>query len=120
MQATDSLVTHVNPADIKALWEETSEHPGSFLGENLVKSLCSAGADIHAVSARCFIITLLKKVPGTKDMLAAYEHNGQPDDVVFRVAATIPLKKKELGLMYDDAGFKASEFFKRLRDEQSR
>jgi hypothetical protein len=120
MQATDGLVTHVNPADIKALWKETSEHPGVYLGENLVKSLCSAGADIHAVGARSFIITLLKKVPGTKDMLAAYEHDGQPDDVVFRVAATIPLEKRELGVMYDGAGFEPSELFRRLRDEQAR
>lgn len=51
----------------------------------------------------------------TTNLLADQVHSGELDEVVFKVAATIPLERREIGVEYD--GFDANEFVKRLRDE---
>jgi hypothetical protein len=116
VQELEYYLPPVDPADIKILWKEHAENPGCVIGVSLLASLYSPGADFQAISRRYSIIELLRmNLMG--DLLADHVHDGQPDDVVFRIAANIPLERREIGAEYDGLPFDADEFVKRLRDE---
>ena len=116
MQELEYYLPPVDPADIKILWKEHAENPGCVIGISLLASLYSPGADFQVISRRYSIIELLRmNLMG--DLLADHVHDGQPDDVVFRIAANIPLERREIGVEYDGLPFDADEFVKRLHDE---
>jgi hypothetical protein len=115
MQEFEYYFPAVDPVDLKLVWMEYTEHPGCAIGTSLLARLCSPGADIHAISHRYAMLTMLRQLP--TDLLADKMRGGQLDDVVFKVAATIPLERREIGVEYDGLPFDADEFVRRLRDE---
>jgi len=112
VQELEYYLPAVDPADIKILWKEHADNPGCAIGADLLARLCSPGADIHAISHR---YAMLGQLPA--NLLADKMHDDQLDEVVFRVAATIPLERREIGVEYDGLPFDADEFVKRVRDE---
>lgn len=112
MQEAEYYFPAVDPVDLKLVWREHTEHPECPMGTDLLARLCSPGADIDAISHRH---TMLRQLP--TNLLPDKMRGGQLDDVVFKVAATIPLERREIGVPYDGLPFDADEFVKRLRDE---
>jgi hypothetical protein len=112
VQEFDYYFPAVDPVDLKLVWKEHTKHPECAIGPDLLARLCSPGADIHAISHR---YAMLRTLP--MNLLADHVHDGQPDDVVFRVAATIPLERREIGVEYNGLPFDSDELVKRLRDE---
>jgi hypothetical protein len=47
-------------------------------------------------------------------LLAAYKRDGELSDVVFRVAATIPMKRMEMGVEYQEPPLDMQEFVKQI------
>src|SRR5712671_4774698 len=101
MQELEYYLPVVDPADIKTLWQEQANQPEgpSAYGVALLKAMLSPSADVFAVCRRGAIIWVLGNLP-TAGLLAQYMHDGQPDDVVFKVAATIPFERREENVVY--------------------
>jgi hypothetical protein len=112
VQEFDYYFPAVDPVDLKLVWKQHTKHPERAIGTDLLARLCSPGVDIQAISHR---YAMLRTLP--TNLLADHVHDGQLDDAVFRVAATIPLERREIGVEYDGLPFDSDEFVKRLRDE---
>lgn len=82
----------VSASDLKRFHEYDQEHhrEGVAYGMGLVEHLCSPGADVLAVITRH---TALKIILLTQPkLLTPWLHGDKLDEVVFDVAATIPLQ----------------------------
>jgi len=69
-------------------------------------------ADVMSVWYRAGMLWALKQVQ--PDLLAQWTHNGELGDVVFQVAATFPMKKIQVGVVYDGPPFEVQEFVKQV------
>jgi hypothetical protein len=49
-------------------------------------------------------------------VLAAWLHDGVPDDAVFHVAATIPMSRMQIGVPYKQPPFDVEEFIKQVEE----
>jgi len=114
-QEGDSVAA-VNPADLRNVWrlfrEAQARNPGqcTSVDNGVYESVCSPGADVLAVWFRASMLELMTQ----PDMLAQWAHNGELDDVVFQVAATFPMKKMQVGVVYDGPPFEVQEFVKQV------
>ena len=85
----------VGVKDLQSVWklytDIESRYPGgqSAVDIGIIEHVCTPGADIGAVTYRCGMLQILQRLAG--DPLASWTHDGQPDDGVFRVAASIPM-----------------------------
>lgn len=115
-------VPSVDAADIRSVWEAQREFekrfPPSSFGLVAVAggpSHCSEGADVRAVGYRTVFLNLLIS---HSPEVALHIRDGQPDEVLFRAIAEIPMvwigEKTHEGLPFDER-----EFMRRLRDEHS-
>ena len=89
-------VPTIDVADLKSLWsvyrDMEMRNPGKHgaVGVGIMRDACSVGADINAVWYRGAMLQMLDMFPG--ELLARWKRSGEFDEVVFRVAATIPMK----------------------------
>jgi hypothetical protein len=74
------------------------------------KQACGQGADIRAVYERVSHLSILQEV----GVLAPWLHDGVPDDAVFDVAATIPISRLQIGVVYQKPPFDVGEFIKQV------
>ena len=115
------LVPVVDAPDLKSAWnlfrQIESEDPsgGIGVGMELIKRVCSPGADIGAVAYRCQMLWLLEMCRG--DALIAWKRSGQFEEAVFRVAANIPMKWMAVGVPQPDLPFGADAFIEQLREQ---
>jgi len=95
----DQDVPTVDVSDLKAVQNlyKTLEatHPGSGVDIEIVRTACSAGADIAAVTYRYSMLQMLKMFPG--DLLAPSRANEEFHDVALNVAARIQMKWMQVG-----------------------
>ena len=93
-------VAAVDPADLRAFLKMSAETPGGSVFADRFESVCSPGADVSAVWYRAALLKLI-----------ATMHNLELTDVVFKIAATFPMKKLPIGgqkdLPLDVQGFLA-------------
>lgn len=110
----------VEPADIKKLWnygvEQDKKRPNRgqvATGMGIVISLCGPEADLTAV---CFRARMLGMVAKFTTDLAPFLKDGQPDDRVFSVFATAPMKYWEApGVVSEGLPFDTTEVLARLK-----
>jgi hypothetical protein len=116
-QAGDSVAS-VSPDDLRAVWQSTRDaeagKPGECvsIGNSVYQSVCSPGADSVAVWYRASMVAMLQMIP--ESPLAQWTHDGQLDDAVFQVAATIPMEKMRAGVVREGVPFDVEEFVKRI------
>lgn len=115
MREADYYRRAVNPVDLRKVWKEYAEHSGTAIGIDLLARSCSPGADIHAVSHRYAMLAMLRHL--SISLLVHTLCGDQLDDIVFKVAATIPLERREIRVEYDGLPVDPDEFVKRLLDE---
>jgi hypothetical protein len=107
----------VDPADMKAVWayqqETAARYPqgGVFTGMEVLKHLCSPGADIRAVSYRSMTLGLLEL------MLESAWPGGQPSESAFKVAARMELRWMAVGVPYRGLPFDVQTFLAEVRGE---
>jgi hypothetical protein len=116
-------VPSVGTGDLKSAWniykDIESRHPGKqvALGINVLQHACSATADLRAVTYRCGMLQVLERLHGA--LLARWKENGQLDNVVFSVAASIPMNWIAVGIPQWGLPFDVDAFFKQLRLESA-
>jgi hypothetical protein len=109
-------VPPVDTADLRSMWTMQSEmqalHPGQQIGiaADAYKRACGPEADVRAVYERVSHLWMLREV----GVLATWVHDGVPDDAVFHVAATIPMSRMQIGMVYQKPPFDLEEFIKQV------
>jgi hypothetical protein len=94
------------------MWTVQSEvqalHPGQQIGvsADAYQRACGPEADVRAVYERVSHLWMLREV----GVLAAWLHDGVPDDAVFHVAATIPMSRMQIGVVHKKPPFDLDEF----------
>jgi hypothetical protein len=111
-------VPKVSPDDIRAVFKLQKEvaegHPGQSvgIGASLYENCCSKGADIAAVWYRSAFLQMM--VAQGKE-LAPWIDDGQPNDVLVRAIAEIPMKWIGRGVEHKGLPFDQDDFMRRLR-----
>jgi hypothetical protein len=82
----------------------------SWKGAESYKQACGPEADVRAVYERVSHLWMLLEV----GVLATWVHDGVPDDAVFHGAATIPLSRMQIGVVYNKLPFDVEEFIKQV------
>jgi len=117
--AGDGPVPSVDPADFRSIWAMQNGVPAHPPGQQIAisadsyKSACSQGADVGAVYTRVSQLHLLQML----GMLAPWIHDGLLDDAAFKVAATFPMKRMQVGIVYNELPFDVQEFMKQIEKQ---
>jgi hypothetical protein len=118
-------VPTVDMEDLKSVWTRyrdiESAHPElktAGVESTLIKAICSAGADIHAVMYRLWMLGFLEMIPG--NLLGKWKENKRFDDTVFKIIARIPMKWMEHGVPQSELPFDVQSFLEELRRESPR
>jgi hypothetical protein len=106
----------VEPADLRSVWTMQSEiqarNPGQQIGisADAYKQACGPEADVRAVFERVSHLGLWQ-IGG---MLTPWLHDDVLDDAVFHVAANIPMRRMQRGVVYNKPPFDVEEFIKQV------
>jgi hypothetical protein len=111
-------VPSVEPADLRSMWSMQNGvqalHPGEqiMISAESYKQACGPEAGVRAVYERVSHLWMLQEV----GVLPAWLHDGVPDDAVFHVAATIPMSRLQIGVVYKKPPFDVGEFIKQVEE----
>jgi hypothetical protein len=101
----------VDPADLRAVWKMMRDTghklgPQTSIDYRSFERVCSPGANVQAVWYRASMLAMLSKaLPGF-----------EPKDASFEIAASFPMKKMEVGVVYNEPPFNLQEFMKRVAE----
>jgi hypothetical protein len=118
----DGLVPTVDPADLKSVWamqeDVIATHPGQqmSIGNSLYERACTPGANVLAVFFRVSMLRMLKMMTESEGLISPWLHDGKPEDVVFKVLATMPMNGLSAGGR-QGLPFDVEEFRRRIRME---
>jgi len=107
----------VDPADMKKLWTYSQElrakypNGGVATGIEVLKHMCSPGADTRAVSYRCMMLGLLEM------MLETAWPGGQPSEAAFKVVSRMELRWMAVGVPQKGLPFDLESFLVEIRGE---
>jgi len=114
----DGLVVPVDPSDIQEVIRMSSETiaqalglPGPAIGANPLKPMCTPEAHVMAIWYR---VRMLGLVDGTNGLLSVYERDGEYTDAVYRVAATVSIKRMDMDVIHEGPPFDTEEFVKQV------
>jgi len=113
----------VDSSDLKAAWgvyhDLKESHPEGRVGvsTSVIEHACSPGADIRAVTYRSGMLGLLLIVPG--ELLGPWQQGETLSEIVFKVAARIPMEWLETGAQRQGFPFDVDAFLQELRDGTS-
>jgi hypothetical protein len=116
-------VAAVAPADLKSVWamqdDVQARSPGQqvAISAELWRSSCGPGADVRAVFFRVSMLRMLQMLSGSGGLISPWLHDGQPDDVVFKVVATLPMIGLQLGTPRQGFPFDVEELIKLIKEE---
>ena len=117
-ESQEGDVPVVNPADLKNVWamfrvfQARNPGHGAIFGNSLYERVCTPGADVMSVWYRVSMVAMMMQM--MPQLLAPWTHDGQPDDVVFQVAATFPMEKMRTGVVRNALPFDVQEFVKQI------
>jgi hypothetical protein len=116
----DGFVPAVDPGDLKGICRMGRETLAAALaagatgshaiGMSAYKSVCSPGANVTAAWYRVAMLGLCERM----GLLEMHKRDGEVNDAVFRVAATFPMKKMDVGTTYHEPPFDVEEFVKQI------
>jgi hypothetical protein len=118
----NDLIPTVSSVDVRNVWMMQRDTQKSFPGQQVwgasgtQERACSPGADSEAVYQRASLLYLLGSMDGPNP-LAPWMHNGEPDDVVFKVFATFPMKRLPRDSNFGGLPFDFEELAKQLEKE---
>lgn len=108
----------VTPSDLRNVsqmlrnvTDQFPDEPGSISAETFVR-LCGAGADVEAVWLRASMLEMLFRI--MPEMLSTHMQDGQLEDRVIDVAATIPMKNIGVGIPHEGFPFDVDGFAKEI------
>lgn len=116
----DGLVETVEPSDLKAVWKMVEEMRGQrdsnehiAIDARMYANACSPGANVLAVWYRASFLGLIAKQTG----LLAPEVPDDVADVVFKIAASFPMKPIQPGVVSKGLPLDVEAFVKQIQDE---
>jgi hypothetical protein len=118
----NGLLPSVSPLDVRSVWMIQRDTQKRFPGQQVViasgtyESACSPGADFEAVYQRASLLYLLGSMDGP-NVLSPWTHNGEPNDAVFKVFATFPMKRIPRGQNFGGLPFDFEELAKQIEKE---
>jgi hypothetical protein len=118
----NGLLPSVSPLDVRSVWMMARDTQKRFPGQQVwsapgaLERACSPGADCKAVSQRASLLYLLGSMDGP-NLLSPWMHNGEPDEAVFIVFATFPMKRIPRGQNFGGLPFDFEELAKQLEKE---
>jgi hypothetical protein len=113
-------VSTVDPKDVKAIWILSSdyekEHPGKSgaVGVEILKSVCSPGANIAAITYRAQMMWVVEHA--SPEALAPWTKDERLDDAVFRAIAEVPMEWMGVGAPRHGLPFDVDDFLHRVRE----
>ena len=113
-------VPTVNPEDVKAVWERSSEfereNPGrqGAVGIEIFKRACSPGANIQATIYRTQMMWVVQHA--SPAVLAPWTKDDRLDDAVFRAIATVPMEWMGMGVPRQGLPFDVDDFWRRVHE----
>ena len=109
----DGLVPSVEVSDLKEVWTTTQQHsPGAF-AYSAFTSKCNQDTDLTTVLYRVSMLQLLANHAG----LLPPELPSEIRDVVFAVAADFPMKRAEIGRVYEGPPMDLQGFVEKIEQE---
>jgi hypothetical protein len=119
-------VPPVDPSDLKKVWnllaEEELTHSRRATDIEIFERVCSPGADTTAVWYRAGQTWLIRKYSEhsstRRDVLSRHMPDGVPDDLLLKIAATIPMEKMPPGVIRNSVPFDVDKFFNRLNESE--
>lgn len=110
------LVPVVDPEDLKIAWQiQRTAHANSpgknvAVGFDVFKQACKPESDIQAVGYRTMLVWMMNHI--APQQLAPFMQDGEPNDSVFRAAATVPAEWVGVEVTRDGPPFDVNEFLK--------
>ena len=117
------LVPAVDPADLKSVWAMQNDfqarHPGQqgAISIDLYKRACNPGADVSAVFSRASMLGMLQHVAEAGHFEFPWIHDGKPDEVVFKIVATIPMARLQPGVKHEGFPFDVEELIRQIKND---
>jgi hypothetical protein len=117
------LVPSVAPADLKSVWamahEFQARHAGQqvSIGVDFYKRACSPQADIGAVCSRVSMLGMVQHEAEARHFRFPWIHDGEPEDVVFKIVATIPMVEPQPGVMREGFPIDVEELIRQIENE---
>ena len=108
----------VDPEDLKSVWQlgkDAAARGVKAVGDVIFKQACKPGADATAVFYRASLIWMLTQI--APELLVRFTRDGQPDDVVFRAAATVPAEWMGVGIVREGPPYDVNEFLRLCEEE---
>jgi len=111
-------VPEVDPEDVKTVWnlyrDVATRHPGQAvgIGSSVVEQACKPGANAFAVSYRRAMLHALT----AWGELSPWVRDGELDDALFQVAATVPMKWMGVGVEHQGLPLDEEDFLRRVRE----
>jgi hypothetical protein len=115
---TNGWVATVDPGDLRSAWNVMRTHQSLLpdqqgsISIKFYERACSPGADVMAVWHRLCKLQLLCQ----QGHLTAWLHDDEPVEEVFQVAATFPMVKMEVGVVYQGPSLDVAEFVKQVEE----
>ena len=115
----DGPVSVVDSADLRAAWgllgEVRRRHADQpvAMGIGMFERACTPGADIRSVYYRAAMLQLCER----RGLLSPGLRDGQLEETAFRVAATFPMKRMQVGTVYEGLPFDVPEFTRQIESE---
>jgi hypothetical protein len=110
------VVSTVDPADVKSVWEcfqdTSSSGECQALGIELLRQMCGPGANVEAVTYRVWMLRALQRT--RPELFAGWRQGKDLHRSVFSVAARIKMTGMEIGKTYDNLPFDIDEFVREL------
>jgi hypothetical protein len=116
--AAGESVPHVDPEDLKALFEYQSVRLGVQLGFEAGKHMCKNGSDAFAIGHRCMMLGMLTHE--SINALAEWTTNEKLNDAVYQVMAVFPLEYMAVGVPRQWLPFDVEEFLRQVAEKARR
>ncbi len=119
----DVLVPSVAPADLKSVWAMTNEfqmrHPGQqvSIGTDLYKTACGPQANVGAVLSRLSMLGKVQQEAEAGHFRFPWIHDGEPEEVVFKIVATIPMVERPPGAVQEGFPIDVGELIRQIAAE---
>lgn len=119
----DVLVPTVAPADLKSVWAMQNDfqarHPGQqgAISTDLYTRACSPQADVGAVCSRVSMLGRVQHEAEAGHFRFPWIHDGEPEEVVFKIVATIPMVELQPGVVQEGFPIDVEELIRQIENE---
>ena len=123
--SSDVFIPPVAPADLKSVWAMKNEfqirHPGQQVSISVrsYERACSPRADFRAIFSRVSMLEKVQYAAEAGHFRFPWIHDGQPEEIVFKIVATIPMIAPQPGVVHEGFPIDVEELIRQIKNESS-